>query len=430
MNANRSATLFLYLAIAIIVTSCSLAPFEWGKEKHHTISLTRSETEYAECNNAFTAELMEMPYQEKDAPYNYVISPISLQMFLGMLNACATDEQSAKICGMLGYEQRNVDKINNFCKKVIEESPTLDSKTTVSTTNFWALNKLKGFKFNDSFNKMMTDYYHAKVESMNFDDTANEFFHQWVSKETNGMIDFRTFFPSDMNCVPASTAYFKSEWKNTFDANNTAKGFFYEERQRYDSSPHALSTVEYMHGTFEKMEYYSNNLFSAVFLPFGKGTYEMVICLPNETNTSVQHVEAAIQWLKGNALPTKRDNERVYIQLPKFDMQSNVFLRDMIEKHFGIDLANQTNARYPLCGNDRSGTGLSFEDINHVARIRVDEEGAEAAAVTTVYQSTGIGGGTVEKKVIDFRATHPFIFMIRERGSGIIFFSGVYAGKQ
>ena len=57
------------------------------------------------------------------------------------------------------------------------------------------------------------------------------------------------------------------------------------------------------------------------------------------------------------------------------------------------------------------------------AFIEIDEVGTEAAAVTALRKSTG-GCRPIVRKMIDFVADHPFLFMIREDRTGIVMFVG------
>ena len=59
----------------------------------------------------------------------------------------------------------------------------------------------------------------------------------------------------------------------------------------------------------------------------------------------------------------------------------------------------------------------------HKTFIEVDEEGTEAAAVTSVTMSITSAGGGGDSS-IQFRADHPFIYVIREKTTGAIMFMG------
>lgn len=63
------------------------------------------------------------------------------------------------------------------------------------------------------------------------------------------------------------------------------------------------------------------------------------------------------------------------------------------------------------------------------AKIKVNEEGSEAAAVTIAGMSNmSMGGGPIEYPKATFHANRPFVYCIRENSSGIILFVGKFTG--
>ena len=69
---------------------------------------------------------------------------------------------------------------------------------------------------------------------------------------------------------------------------------------------------------------------------------------------------------------------------------------------------------------------LSF--VQQDAVIKVDEEGTEAAAIT----SAGMLGATAvpePPRVIDFHCDHPFLYLITENSTGTILFAGKFTGN-
>ena len=64
--------------------------------------------------------------------------------------------------------------------------------------------------------------------------------------------------------------------------------------------------------------------------------------------------------------------------------------------------------------------------MKQVAKIKLDEEGTEAAAVTVIEVNTTSMPGP--SQTIEFHANRPFLYVISERQSGAIFFIGQYTG--
>ena len=70
-------------------------------------------------------------------------------------------------------------------------------------------------------------------------------------------------------------------------------------------------------------------------------------------------------------------------------------------------------------GMDGTG-GLFMDFVAHQAFVRVDERGTEAFAVTAI--SPWLKASPPPQ--VEFRADHPFIFLIRDRETGAILFLG------
>lgn len=67
--------------------------------------------------------------------------------------------------------------------------------------------------------------------------------------------------------------------------------------------------------------------------------------------------------------------------------------------------------------------------MKQAAKIKVNEEGTEAAAVTIIGMKETSAGG-YEMKHVKFHANRPFLYIISEQSTGAIFFIGQYMGNQ
>lgn len=399
----------IIITIALILCVVSCDKNRLNHDKVSTIPLTRSEAKYAAKSNDFSSNLLQMYYDKRGEAYDFVFSPISLQMFFGMLNAGASEEQSVQINRMLGYEGSSVEGINSFCKKVMETTPKLDPTVTVDVANQWWLDSSKGFKLFPSYAQMMKGSYQVEPESRDFTtESMYEITRSWVLDHTHGMIDYGCP-PPYSGSILANVTYFKADWKEPFDRTLSQIGDFYQE----DGS---VVKVKYMKRTFNSAELYENDTFQALYLPFGEGAFRMEFYLPKRGKS----IQDAISELRTGNYPKKGEFGRSPVMLPSFDfLCSNASLVNDIYKHFQVSISG----KYPLCGEDDNGEEFEINSIVHAARIKVYEEGAEAAAVTFNF---GLASPGVDPRA--FYATHPFVFVIREIESGIVFFSGVYAG--
>lgn len=100
------------------------------------------------------------------------------------------------------------------------------------------------------------------------------------------------------------------------------------------------------------------------------------------------------------------------VGLPRFTFTFERELNDVLTA-FGMGIAFTSDADFSRMV---PGGGLLISDVKHKAFVEVNEEGTEAAAVTSVTMADS-GPPAV---VID----RPFIFAIRERFSGTVLFIG------
>jgi serine protease inhibitor len=102
--------------------------------------------------------------------------------------------------------------------------------------------------------------------------------------------------------------------------------------------------------------------------------------------------------------------------LPKFKLEHEVQMKPVLEA-LGMGVAFQ-----PCCADfsgiaDVGGERLYISEVKHKTFVEVNEEGTEAAAVTSI--SVGATAAPLSMKV-----DRPFLFLIREHHSNAILFAG------
>lgn len=332
-----------------------------------------------------------------------------------MLNAAASEDQATQLNKMLGYDGTTADGINSFCRKILEASPKLDPKVTVEVVNQWWLNSAVGFTLYSPFAQTLKQNYHVEGEIHDFStESMYEITRAWSLNHTHGMIDAGCPPPYPRQCIIANAAYFKADWKDPFEQEKSILGDF----RREDGSK---VQVKYMNRLFRDIDLYQDETLQALYLPLGEGAFQMEFYLPQEG----KQVCDVLSTVREKGFPKKGETGPAQVMLPSFDLLcNNSSLTDDVQNHFQVSLSDtdRSPAKYPLPGEDKDGVGIELSNVAHIARIIVNEKGAEAAAVTTNVTYTTNNGVRL------FYATRPFVFVIREVGSGIVFFNGVFAG--
>ena len=375
------------------------------KNVRKDINLTEEEKALVESNNDFAFRL----FQKARGDESSIMSPLSITYALGMMNNGAAGQTQQEINNVLGFGQAGADGINNFCRKLLSEAPTLDEETKAEIANTIYVNSGKGYELQQGFIDKANEYYDAQPEARNFYDGETwQVINQWANDHTNGMIpkvfDSEAAFNQDAVSYLLNAIYFKGAWANKFDKEYTR-----------DEAFNGGEKVPMMHQA-ENFEYTENDLYQAVCLPYGNGAYEMTVFLPREGKT----ISDVLSKMDGKNWQMKYDyTSLVDLKMPRFKTETGLGLVPIMQS-LGMSKAFGGGAEFPYFGNRDVFIGNMFQK----AAIDLDEEGTEAAAVTVIEAA-----GTAIPNEAVFHANRPFFYIISEQSTGAIFFMGQYVGS-
>ena len=376
----------------------SASDFDAPKE----IELAEGERELINSNNDFAFNLFRKARGDKSK----ILSPLSITFALGMLNNGADGETLKEINQTLGFGEAGADAINAFCQKMLKESNTLDEKTKALIANTIFMNEGMGYHLQEGFMDKVNTYYDAQPQNRNFaDGETMDVINQWASDHTMGMIPEvlkeDSFNPNAVSYL-LNALYFKGMWSSPFKKEETQ-----------DEPFGGGDDVPMMHDFREGSLYAENDLYQALRLPYGNGAYRMDVFLPREDKT----VGEVLESLSGNNWQPEYENMDVDLKLPRFETDTN---QDLVGVMAGLGMpkAFSIDAEFPYFCNGDPYISQMFQ----VAKIKLDEEGTEAAAVTVIeaYESV--------PQQVTFHANRPFLYIISEQSTGAIFFIGQYTG--
>ena len=423
---NRRVAIALTM-MAAIVTGCNLDDKFDGPETPvdpGALELNPAEMELVDHSNDFAFNLFKQIIDSRSADESkknksLIVSPISITYALGMLNNGATGETQKQINKVLGFGDAGADGINNFCRKMLNRAPQLDSLTKVMIANNIYMNKR--YVLNSEFTKIANTYYNAYPETRDFHDGKTlDVINKWASDHTEEMIkkilDDSSFDPDAVSYL-LNAIYFKGEWTTKFDKNRTMDETFY----------HAGDTKELINRPMmhlgEELEYDEIDGYQVVRLPYGNKTFQMTILLPivGENNVNaLPAVPSAKTWSK--ICRNKWHSYTVQLALPRIDTSTDIELREIMAALGMPDAFNPDKADFSNFCDKETYIGM----MKQVAAINLDEEGTEASAVTVIGMINT--AYTPAPDIKHFYANHPFIYIISEKSTNAIFFMGQYTG--
>lgn len=419
MKKMNWATIALMMATTVTIGCTSSSdedvpqPAICPVEPPTTLELTRAEQKMVTSSNDFAFNLFRMAQDEKASQ---ILSPLSITYALGMLNNGAAGETQEQINKVLGFGETGASGINEFCYKMLKRASTLDDKTKVIISNNIYVNTDWGCDLFPAFVSTAKAFYDAEPESRSFTDGKTlDVINQWASDHTEGMIKKvlreDEFNPSSISYL-LNAIYFKGMWAKKFDKNNTK-----DEEFSHAGTTKEL-TIKPMMWQMSTFDYAENDTYQALCLPYGNGSFQMTVLLPKANMNSVPQVPTAEVWQQ---IQQQMRPATVDVKLPRFESGTDINLVPIMKKLGMIRAFDSDLAEFPHFCPVSSCIGK----MKQVAKIKLDEEGTEASAVTV------IGVDNAEdplSSVMTFHANHPFLYVISETTTGAIFFIGQYTG--
>lgn len=375
------------LAVAILLAGCSSrkavqdihattlqpqAPF-WGKLLHSIYSTVEQE--------------------------NICLSPLSAEIALAMTATGAEGETMQQMHNVI--QTGDSRYYNGLIADLRKEGKWSEMKIANS---IW-INRNLDVK--ESFKNANREMFDAQVNTIPFDSQATGLINDWCKQNTqgkiNGIID--KVEPHHMMFL-INALYFKASWSTPFNAKFTEKASF-------TTSGNSVVDVDMMKQTFNTA-YYIDDVVQMATKPF-KERYDMLFILPRYGKS----IDDAIAHLATNydSCINSMERYKVEFSMPKFKCEYRTSLKESL---CGMGMARAFSGKAEFGGISQAP--LYIDDVIQKTFINVDEEGAEAAAVTAV--AVGLLAMRDQTPKSTMTLNRPFIYAIRDCATGTILFIG------
>ncbi|XP_017016119.2 serine protease inhibitor 42Dd-like [Drosophila takahashii] len=340
-----------------------------------------------------------------NANKNLISSPLSAEIVMSMVYMASG--------GKTAQEMRDVLKLPADKKEVARKYK--DFLTNLEGREKVAILELANriyvndrYSLLPEFNKVVKDSFKAEAEAISVKDPqkAVSIINKWVKEQTRNRIksiaEEKDINP-DLTVVLLNAIYFKGQWQEQFNSSNTKKADF-------RTADKKIVPVQMMSHFGKFRANYIPKLDAKVIeLPYRNSSLSMVIFLPEKVD-GLPELEKKIADFPAY-IPVIQE---VDLKLPKFKIEFKALLNDILEK-MGIVAAFTDKADFS--GLVQIPTKIS--KVIQKAFIEVNEEGAEAAAVTGVIGSITL---IARPRPLVFNADHPFAYIIRDEKT--IYFQG------
>ena len=355
--------------------------------------------------NFFTASIAQFLQGEGNTAY----SPLNVYMAMAMLAETTGGNSRQQILDLFGV--KTIEELRTQASHVWNAHYCDDGRSTILMANsLWLDHK---FPYHQEAADNLAQYYYASTFHGDLGTEALDLqLREWLNANTGGLLkEQANNVKLDPNTVfaLASTIYFTAGWRNEFFEEDT-----------YDETFHAPTgdiQTPFMHQP-RRDTYYRGTNFGAICLELGDSN-RMWLILPDEGYTT-EDILKSDEYLRLTLDPGSwyGITYEIHLSLPKFDV---VQQQDLIQgmKKLGVtDIFSNASDFSPIS----STKNLFISQINHAARVTIDEEGCTAAAFTVIDAPNA--GMPSEIEELHFTLDRPFLFLVTSRDN-LPLFAGI-----
>jgi serpin B len=276
----------------------------------------------------------------------------------------------------------------------------------------------KSFHLKPEFLSVIRKVYHGESLPLNFKsdyENSRKTINAWVEKQTNQRI--KNLLPEGSlteltRMVLTNAIYFKGKWKFEFDKKLTQSQPFWLSKGNKVEAP-----LMYLPYKKQKLKYAQMDGFEALSLPYQGDDLSMIVLLPElDKMADLEKKLDAAQW---SLISMQLHPAPVNVWLPKFKIEGGGSIKPALSSLGMASLFE--SADFSNMFSDP--VEFKISDVFHKAFVEVNEEGTEAAAATAVVVAEK-SAAMQDDPIRNFRADHPFIFMIQHNASKSILFMG------
>jgi len=374
----------------------------------------------ADANNAFAVDFYrQLSADPEEDGKNLFFSPTSMYAAFSVLYEGARHDTAAQMQDVFGFEPDAAAR-HNATAHLTASLNRDDPHATLEAAN--ALWIADWFEPHGPYLDIARGTYLADAEKVDFLDSGDgggvKRINGWADEKTHGKIK-EVIGQDDVDEATAmvinNAIYFKGTWVTQFPAEDTKQSQF------WTNNTHSVDT-DFMHVT-GVFDYTDSDGMQVLKMPYKGDRLSMLVVLP-EGRDGIGALEDAISADMVERWGQNLHSGEVAVSMPKFEMKTNYDLGSYLlplgmTDAFDPGAADLLGILGIAPGEEYHGDNLYVSKAIQDAYVKVNEEGTEAAAVTTIIV-------TRESLSLQpsFTADRPFLFLIQDDESGAILFMG------
>ncbi|RMH09298.1 MAG: serpin family protein [Armatimonadetes bacterium] len=339
-----------------------------------------------------------------DRSPNRIFSPLGVQFVLTLFLNGAEGKTYDEIAHALGFQHASLEAINQFHLDIQQRLRRWQAESRLVLANsIWIK---PSSRLHPDFERVGKAFYALEAYRVDFGNPveAARRINDWAKQKTQGFVP-EVVVPDEMECAIlaiANALYLQALWAQPFQV--------LEEPLEFSLESGKVVKVSGMQAELKGVPYVKTELCEIVGLPYRGGDWVCYVVLPR-SGLSVEELVSELDAARWEEWLGQMKAQQVQVVMPRFEVKSEYDLIPAL-KELGIRRAFALGGFPRILADEDAGY---IDLFKQVGRVRVDERGTEAAAVTIA----------VTRSLTPFVVDRPFLFVISDRSSGVILFMGI-----
>lgn len=377
--------------------------------------LSRGQISLSKASNHLALRLLQKLHSEQK---NQFFSPFSISTALAMVYNGAKGETKKEMRQVLAYEQAQIgdQEVNDQFSQLLDTLADQSEAYELSFAN--RIIAQKDSEILEPFEECLKNYFRSEIEMIDFNEDPEQVvkdINEWAAKQTKDKIKEVLSEPLDpmTRLLILNAVYFKGVFRHKFDKKLTKKEIFFNGGTEETKTELMKRVGRFNYTEIEELDC------KLLEIPYSGEQISLYIVLPNEKQglndlynklKDMEPIDEAIAQLRVR---------QVSAAIPKFRKDFSYVLNKLFTD-LGMKSVFSKKADLSAINGNKN---LFVSKFIHKSFVDMSEEGTEAAAVSAV-QISAKSLQINKPKLTQFRADHPFLFFIRNKINGIIFFCG------
>ena len=343
---------------------------------------------------------------------NTIVSPLNIWLAVSLLAEVTDGETRAEVLRALECE--NTEELQErYTAFWNANSRNYEGSQCLSANSLWAR---EGGDYNTEILNLLEHRYHSALYTgVMGSPELDKKLQEWTDAHTHGLLgDYTREMKTDPETFLeiVSALYYKAMWETPFSKDRVTEEIFHGRTRE--------KTCEMMHRSSSNTYYYGEH-FTAVSEYLGDHS-AMYFFLPEEGSTmqDILESEEFYELLKDSNTYEKQKYLIVNESIPKYTIKNKLNLRKILTDLGITDIWDKEKADFTALTNLE---GICLDKADHVAYLRVEEEGVTSAAYTELGL---VGAGMPPTEEVNFVLDRPFLFVLKA-WDGSVLFAGTIA---